>query len=422
MLFGCGSCPIIDASDPMSERANEILTYVMVAGGFGYIAFRSITRAEDPARTAFKWVFTVGVMVFIRLKAFPMADQGGMGAFLAIAICMVAGLALFVTWRQDIGALVAKPFASLYDGGDVQIEPHPFYSIARARQKQGKHAEAIAEIQKQLDRFPTDVEGQMLLAEIQAQDLKDLAAAESTIQQFCAQPGHAPANIAFAFYSLADWHLKYAQDRNAARRAFEQVIALLPDTEFALAAAQRIGHLANPDMPLAQTEVRKFVVTEGIRNLGLARNPKPFAPMEKEPGKLAVEYVRHLEQHPLDTEVREQLAVLYAEHYQRLDLAADQLEQMITLANQPAKHVVRWLNLLTDLQVKSGVDYQTVKQTLQRIIELDPNLAAAETARKRIGLLKLELKAKQQNQAVKLGTYEQNIGLKSARGHSPPPE
>jgi hypothetical protein len=83
--------------------------------------------------------------------------------------------------------------------------------------------------------------------------------------------------------------------------------------------------------------------------------------------------------------------------------------------------VVRWLNLLADLQIRHGADFETVKQTLQRIIDLDPKLAAAETARKRIALLKLELKAKAQNQSVKLGTYEQNIGLKSARERGNPP-
>jgi hypothetical protein len=114
----------------------------------------------------------------------------------------------------------------------------------------------------------------------------------------------------------------------------------------------------------------------------------------------------------LDTEARENPAVIYADHYARLDLAFDQLEQMIQLPNQPHRLVVRWLNQFADLQIRSGADYESVKSTLQRIVDLDPNVAAAEIARKRIDLLKLELKAKQAKEAVKLGTYEQNIGLK----------
>lgn len=402
----------------MGAKLEVITTYLVLTLVFGFVALLTMKRSEDPARTAFKWLLTLGVIAFVRWKAFSLADQGGLAAFYGVALCMIGGLAVFITWRQDIGAFIARPFVSLYTGGDEPPEPQPFYSIARARQKQGRYQEALAEIRAQLERFPTDFEGHMLMAEIQAQDLKDLAGTDTTIQTLCAQPGHAPKNIAFALYSLADWHLKYAQDREAARCALEQVIALLPGSEFSLTASQRIAHLADPNMPMAQLEPKKFVVTEGVRNLGLVKSSAAFVPKEIEPGKVAAEYVHHLQQHPLDTEVRERLAVLYADHYQRLDLAADQLEQMISIPNQPGRLVVRWLNLLADLQIRSGLEYEQVKRTLERIIELDPNLAAAETARKRIALLKLELKAKQQNQAVKLGTYEQNIGLR--RGARPP--
>jgi hypothetical protein len=125
-----------------------------------------------------------------------------------------------------------------------------------------------------------------------------------------------------------------------------------------------------------------------------------------------LEYVNHLERHPLDTEAREKLASIYTDHYKRLDLATEQLEQLITQPNQPIKNVVRWLNLLADMQIRSGADYETVKLSLERIIELDPHMAAAEMARNRLGLLKLELRAQAKKEDVKLGTYEQNIGLK----------
>jgi tetratricopeptide (TPR) repeat protein len=401
----------------MSEHTDRIVTIVALTLAFAGVVFYTLKRSEDPARLLFKWILSAVLVVLVVWKVFPMADAGGMAAFSAVSMCMLAGIVMAVTWRHDIGALIARPFTSLYDGGDVQPEPRPFYSIARARQKQAKYLEAVTEIQKQLERFPTDVEGLMLLAEIQSQDLKDLVATEETIQTFCAQPGHAPKNIAFALHSLADWQLKYARDIDAARRALQQMIDLLPDTEFALAASQRIGHLTDPDALLGVHADRKFVVKEGVRNLGLMQETKQFRPKEIEPAKQAAEYVKQLEQHPLDTEVRERLAMVYANHYHRLDLASDQLEQMIQLENQPQKQVVRWLNLLADLQVREGKDYESVKGTLQRIVELNPNLAAAETARKRIGLLKLELKGKSENASVKMGTYEQNLGLK-ARGPS----
>jgi tetratricopeptide (TPR) repeat protein len=364
-----------------------------------------------------KWILTVPVAWVLFGIAAPMVAKGGYGgAFGGIPFTAVCGLALAIIWRRDLAELIASPFASLYDGGNTPPEPRPLYSIAQAKQKQGHYLEAVAEIRKQLDRFPTDFEGHLLLAQIQAEDLKDMPAAELTIQRLCAQPGHAPRNIAFALYSLADWHLKFGPDREAASRALQQVITLLPETEFALTASHRIGHLGGPEMLLAPHEGRKFVVTEGPKNLGIASARASMEPIEKEPAEQATEYVKHLEKHPLDTEAREKLAIIYADHYTRLDLATDQLEQMVQLPNQPHRLIVRWLNLLADLQIRSGAEYETVKQTLERIVELDPNLAAAETARKRINLLKLELKAKQKNEGVKLGTYEQNIGLKRSSG------
>jgi len=131
---------------------------------------------------------------------------------------------------------------------------------------------------------------------------------------------------------------------------------------------------------------------------------------------MANAYVKHLEQHPLDTEAREKLAVLYADHYKRLDLATAELEQLISSPNLSSKLIVHWLNLLADLQIRSGANYDVVSQTLHRIIDLDPKVAAPELARNRLAILRLELKSQTKPGSVKLGEYEQNIGLKRHGG------
>src|SRR5439155_27355047 len=207
-------------------------------------------------------------------------------------LSLLCALIMAATWRHSIGEIIAKPFTSMYDGGDVPPDPRPVYSAAQTKQKQGKYLEAVAEIRKQLDRFPTDQEGHMLLAKIQAEDLKDLAGAELTVHRFCAQPGHQPANLAFALYSLADWHLKFGQDREAAQQDLQQIIDLLPDSEFALAAAQRIAHLASATGMLAQHERKKFRVTEGVQNLGLLDSTSHLKPAEADPKQLAADYVK----------------------------------------------------------------------------------------------------------------------------------
>jgi len=397
------------------EIIRGTLLLVTALAALGFFMARSLRRTEEPARLVVKWVVTGLVAFFIAWKLLPLADNGGGDAWIAVVLGLVCGLILAATWRHSIGDFIAKPFEVLYNGGDVAPEPRPFYSVARTRQKQGKYLEAITEIRRQLDRFPTDLEGLMLLAQIQAEDLKDLPGAEITIERLCAQK-HAPQNIAYALHSMADWHMKIGQDREAARRDLEKVTELLPDTEFALGAAQRIAHLTSNEMLIAAHERKKYVVTEGPKNLGLTQSRSQPKPAETDLAQAAADYVKHLEQHPLDTDAREKLAILYVDHYQRLDLARDQLEQMINQPAQPARLIAHWLNLLADLEIRSGCDYDTVSQTVQRVVDLDPESPAANVARNRLAKVRLELKSKEQKQPVKLGTYEQNIGLKGRRG------
>jgi len=379
--------------------------------GLGWFIVRTVKNAEEPPKMILKWILTVPTILLI---AVAVPWFGPMGP-LVIAAC---GVFMSLLWTPHIGAAMVRPLTNLIDGGNLPPVPTPAYSMAQAKQKKGLYLEAITDIRNQLARFPTDFEGHMLLAQIQAEDLKDLPGAELTIQRFCAQPGHAPKNITFALFSLADWQLKYGQDREAARRALEQIIELLPETEFALTAAQRIAHLGDAEMVLSPHERKKFTVHEGPRDLGLRQAAQAIKPVEKDPAQQAADYVKHLEKFPLDAEAREQLAILYADHYHRMDLAADQLEQLIQQPHRPNKLIVRWLNMLADLEVRSGVDYETIRQTLERIIELDPNHSAADNARKRIDLLKLELKSKQKTESVKMGNYEQKLGLKW--GGAPP--
>lgn len=377
-----------------------------------WLILYSVKKANDPAQMAFKWAVSIPLFGISLWSVFLIGVPG----LFVLVFCAVA---LSFWWTPHIGGLLARPLTGLYDGGNLAPERRPAYSVAMSRQKRGEYLEAIDEIRGQLERFPNDLEGQMLLAQVLAEDLKNLPEAEAVIQHLCSQSGHAPKNIAFAHYSMADWHLRFAHDRDAARKHFEQVVKQFPDTELALGAAQRIAHLSNPEMPLDPNERKKFVVPEGMRNVGLRLDSPDFHAPERDPAQTASELVRQLQSHPLDTEAREQLAWIYAEHYGMLHLASDQLEQLIQYPNQPAKLVVRWLNMLADIQVRCGAGYDTVRKTLERIIEREPNFAAAETARKRIALLKLELKGKEKAQPVKLGTYEQKLGLKAEHRAGP---
>jgi tetratricopeptide (TPR) repeat protein len=382
-----------------------------------WAAILILRRSEQPGRLLFKWALSALVLSWM---SWQMNQFTGVDANLSrLWVGLAAGFILLATWRHNITDFFARPVGSLFDGGDVEVEPQPYYSMAEAKRKRGQYAEAIAEIRRQLEKFPTDFNGQMMLATIQAEHLNDLPGAELTIQRLCAQRGHAPVNLAHAWSALADWHLKYAVDRDAARRDLQQIVEALPDTDFALAAAQRLAHLASTAQLVAAHDRPRPVVTEGPKHLGLQKTPDVRRLAEADTEGVAADYVQHLEEHPLDLEVREKLALIYADHYRRLDLATDQLEQLIAHPNSSAKKVAHWLNLLADLQVRHGADYATVQGTLERILDRLPHTSAADLARTRLSHLRLEFKSREKTAGVKLGRYEQNIGLKRAAGTPP---
>ena len=379
---------------------------VVILGVIGWGFFRMLKRSYDPAKMLFKLAITVPLVIACFIGAIKLS-------FFGPFVMIILGVAISILWAPHIGEWLCKPLTGLFDGGDEEPEPKPYYSIVHSLRMKGKFLEAVVEVRKQLARFPNDFEGVMLLAGIQAEDLKDLPGAEIALNHFCDQPHSPPKQVAAAMNHLADWQLKLAQDADSARAALEKITARFPDTEMALLAAQRIAHLGGVEKNLLAAHDRQpMAMPESVKNIGLLETSGHLAPAEIDPAQLAADYVKHLEQHPLDTEVRETLAIIYADHYQRLDLAAGELEQLIEQPNQPSKRVAHWLNLLADLQIRHGADYDTVRGTLEKIVERFPDVAVAEMARTRLGRLKIELKGHKETPDVKLGVYEQNIGLK----------
>ncbi len=379
---------------------------VIAIGLVGVGIFYMLRKSEDPAKMFFKLAFTIPFVIFCILLG---GKMGPFGPFLIVLMAVV----LSFMWTPHIGELLAKPLTSLYDGGDEPIEPKPYYSVALSKRKLNRPFEAIASVREQLAKFPNDFEGISLLASIQAEDTKDLPGAEITFNHFCDQSESPPRQVAAAWTQMADWHLKLVQDVDSARASLEKIIAKFPGSALSSAAAQRIAHLGGTEkILLASHDRQAMAVPEGIKNIGLLDSTKFLRPEETDPEKLAAEFVKHLEQHPLDTEVRERLAIIYARHYQRLDLAVLELVQMINEPGQPPKRVAHWLNLLADLQIHGGADYETVRETLGKIMERFPGLPVADLAQSRLNLLRLEIKGKKETPNKMLGVYEQNIGLK----------
>jgi tetratricopeptide (TPR) repeat protein len=367
-----------------------------------------VKTEEDKGWLIAKWI--------ISLFAFWIYYKGFSAGPFVIIFALVAGGILCILWTGTICRALAQPFSDFYTGGAEQPDPKPFYSVAKALRAKGKFSEAVTEIQRQLEQFPGDFEGQLLLAEVQVTDLHDLAAAEATVENICGDAKLTAQNIAAALNTMADWHMKFAKDHEAARRDLLRVVDTFPGTEAANGAAQRLAHLGEPgEKPWSLRERKNFFVPEGIKNYGLLKEHVHIGPAEIAPEQLAGELVKHLGQHPLDNEAREKLALIYANHYGRLDLATGELEQMIAQPNEPMRHVAYWLNVLADLHVRLAGDYDGAKLALQRIRDRFPESSAAELAQSRIELLRIEVRAKEKSQVKTLGSYEEDIGLKYGR-------
>jgi tetratricopeptide (TPR) repeat protein len=399
----------------MAILFNLVFSLIGVAV-IAWLFWRSLKNSDDAVRLIFKWVLSAGAVWVAIYKAMPAFGRGGLEAIYGLGLMMTAALFLNILWRHSVLDFLTKPLTGLFDGGDEKPEHKPFYSIAQTQRKKGNYSGAINEVRKQLEKFPDDFEGFMLLAAIQAENLNDLSAAEITLNKFCAGKRAPDAHVAAAWTAMADWHLKHGVDMDSARASLEKIITRFPETELALKAEQRLAHLtATEKILLDQHDRQKIVVREGVKNIGLLDSTEFLQPQEIDPGKLAATHVKHLEAHPHDSDTREKLAVIYARDFQRLDLATLELNHLINEPRHSPKQIAGWLNLLANFQTELGADYETVRATLHQIIERFPDLPLADVTRRRLERLSHDFKSKEKTPGVQLGVYEQNVGLKYGR-------
>jgi hypothetical protein len=384
------------------QTLGVLIALAMVGAGL-YLALKN---SCEPGKIILKLLVTLPFVVGCLWSAHKSGAYGPL--FLA-----VMGIVLSVLWTPHIGEWLSNPLSGLFDGGHEPPERKPYYSVAMTRRNRGKPQEAVVEIRRQLASFPHDFEGVMLLSRVLAEDLADLAGAENTLNHFCDWTEAPTKQVAAAYTQLADWRLKLAADAGSARAALQKIIARFPGTETALQAEQRIAHLSDAEkMIQARQERSPIELPAGVQNVGLLDSTDFLKPLETEPGLLAAGLVKHLEAHPHDTEVREKLALTYARDFQRLDLATMELAQLIDEPKHQPRQIAHWLNLLANLQLELGADQATVRATLEKIVERFSDLPVAELAQNRLDRLGNEFKGLKPAATVKLGTYEQNIGLK----------
>ncbi|MGA2540438.1 MAG: hypothetical protein ABSG78_02620 [Verrucomicrobiota bacterium] len=388
----------------------DIAAAVLVMAGAGAVAWMFLRKSVDPAKLVFKWIISAGLIAVPALMIPHCPPK--MLLLLVVPPCAALGL----MWAPSIGSMMAGLVTDAIDGGDSPMEAQPFYSIAETKRRNGHPQEAIAAVREQLEKFPGDFRGTMLLATIMVEDMNDLPGAQLTLERWMEGPAATPQGKASALTTIADWHLQFAQDPEAARLALERIVQELPDTPVAHQAAQRLAHLPTVEHLVAARTAATVDMQPGEKYIGLRKDYTGPAAPAQDPGALADECVRQLEKHPADTATREKLAVLYAEHFHRLDLAAEQLEQLIAFPNETPRHIVQWLNLLADLQIRIGKDLAGAEATLRRILEQFSSPAMVEPTMARLASLQAEMKRGQATQVKTMGQYEKNLGLKKAKG------
>jgi len=312
-----------------------------------------------------------------------------------IPLAALVALIMGGLWGRNIGTAFAAPLANLYDGGNEAPEPRPFYAIAEAHRKQARYPEAIRAIQEQLEKFPEDVEGLLLLAEIHARNLDDWDAARNHIRRIAENPNHPVSTRAKALQALSDWYLDFKADNPGAIECLQAIQTLFPDTPEAHEAAQRLAHVGDGSWRRERREASTLRVPKGDDRMGLRVSGKPAdnaVPEAKDPEIEVRELLAQLEAHPLDTEARQRLALVYAEGLERPEWAVCEIERLIAQPSQSSRQIARWLHLLADVHIRCSHDEEAARAALTRILQAYPDSAVAANAQSRLDVLKLEVR------------------------------
>src|SRR3954453_11246993 len=93
-----------------------LLMIAVVVGTIGWLLVRAVRNSDDPPKFIFKLLLSVvlagGLLWF---------SSGGANLAIPFA-CVAFGVAMSVMWAPHLGALLAKPITSLFDGGDTELE------------------------------------------------------------------------------------------------------------------------------------------------------------------------------------------------------------------------------------------------------------------------------------------------------------
>ena len=264
----------------------------------------------------------------------------------------------------------------------------PMYSSAIAKMKFGKYSEAEWEIIRQLENAENDFNGWMLLAELYAIQFKDLSEAEQIVLEVCDQPNVTAPQVAVALHKLADWHLKLGCDPDAASRALQVIPSRFPRSHLARMAQLRIAQLPRTVEELREQRQAQPVPLPALGDsLDETAQPAEAALDSRAAAALANQLSDRLTRNPNDIPARERLARVLAQQLGKADLAIEQIELLLGMADVPDHKRPEWLGLIAAWQLKFKHDNDTARQIMERLITEHPNSPQALAARRRLALM-----------------------------------
>jgi len=377
--------PFMPQVQAAQNSGNWLSTYLRVLG-VGFFTISSFWAAVTLA-----WAI---------LEAGTRAEGENRTQFKALCLTCSAAMAIpavFVLWFGGwatlglAGLLLLAPMAGYGSTVLRARKATPMYARAIARMKFGKYSEAEWEIIHQLEKREDDFQGWMMLADLYANQFKDLREAEQTILEICDQPKTTPSQLAVALHRLADWQLQRGGDPTAARRALQMICDRLPGTHLAHMAQLRMNQLPATPEDLRQQRAGERIP---LPALGDSIDEEPALPASdaerNEAAHAANACVELLKRDPNNVSAREKLARLFAERLDEPDLGIEQATLLLGLPDQPESRRAEWLGLIAAWHIKHRHDAQAGRETLERLIREFPQSPQALAARRRLQLLNAE--------------------------------
>jgi len=368
------------------------------AGTMWFGTFLGVVGAGFLLIASYWAAVTVGWLV---VRASRRAEGEARSEFRALCLTCLAGTALPVLWLVWVGGWFTAGFGALLVGlpiagygKNILLRPkqRPMYSRAIARMKFGKYSDAEVEIIRQLEHAENDFDGWLMLAELYAVQFKDISEAEQIILEICDQPKVTPSQISVALHKLADWQLAVANDPEAADRVLQVIKTRLPNTHLARMAELRRGQLPRDRRELQEQRKPRHIPLPALNeSSGVEAN----SITSDQATALMNQLIEQLTRNPNNVVDREKLARLLAEPLGQVDVAIEQLELLIQMADQPDAKRAEWLSLIATWQLRLQQDEPAAMATLERLLQAFPSTPQAFAAQRRISLLKAEAAARQ---------------------------